>query len=668
MSATGSTTLPPTLGSRIRHTMIDSVFNNRKQKFLPEGAIDGIVTRDFIIWAFYKSQHHPALTPSVQRVINSILTKKIKKIFSIFVSIRLKGAALYGLVVFLLERGINDDRLPFKESKLEEFYPILKSEEDTNGMRGDQEGSEDATWTDDHVNDFLDKQWKFCSPKFSTHKDNHDIDMQAILPFTEKHVGSAAEGAFGEVIKYKIHQSHLDTRGLMQIIPCTQYVAVKKIKLEGNQERQIKITGWEKEVAALWKMRALREQHIVNFITAFRLGQDEHYLILEWADGGNLRTLWESFTETLTAKLVRDAFEQLLGLSRALSKVHNPVDEDKLEQHFRHGDLKPENILWFKDSSNSTRIGTLKIGDWGLAKQHSDVTQLRTIQTSTGFGTRRYEPPEERTVQDNKLIVPTQSGKIVRKRSRLYDLWAMGCIWLEFLIWLMYGFDGLEAFNRSFNGGPVENPPYYEIDMNGAAKVHRVALQWLDHMARDPVCQVGQTALGNLLEIIRDRLLVVKLPQNFGSSRDMSKTLQGRLRSPTNNTTGSSIAPPRGLTPTPNVPKVTVDKPSQTQDSMRQNPAISVTVSPPSPPFGGPKYSDKDCRARAEDLYNRMIEITTDEESTNYWLSGTPLPPPGIAIKTTQVRPSSDSQKELSVSQGRNLALTERVSLGALLS
>jgi len=444
----------------------------------------------------------------------------------------------------------------------------------------------------------------------------------------------------------------------VQIFPCTEFVAVKKVKLEGNQDRQIKITGWEKEVRASWKMRALREKHIVNFITAFRFGPDEHYLILEWADGGNLRTLWKSFTQPLTAELVRDAFEQLFGLSRALFKVHNPVDENKTDQHFRHGDLKPENILWFKHGSDSTRLGTLKIGDWGLAKQHSDVTQLRTIQTSTGFGTRRYEPPEERSVHENSLIVPTKTGKVARKRSRLYDLWAMGCIWLEFLIWLMYGYEGLEAFNRSFYGGQAENPSYYEIDTNGVPKVHRVALQWLEHMARDPVCQVEQTALGNLLETIRDRLLVVKLPQNFGSTRDMSKTPQGRLRSSSDSNSSNAIAPPKGLAPAPSISKVAINEPSQNQGSTDQSPAISVTVSQSSPPFGGPNYSDKDCRARAEDLYNRMIEIMTDEDNANYWLSGTPLPPPDVAILSTEVQHSGGLQAGLSVSQGLNLALT----------
>lgn len=319
-------------------------------------------------------------------------------------------------------------------------------------------------------------------------------------------------------------------------------------------------------------MRVLRETHIVNFITAFRLGHDEHYLIFEWADGGNLRSFWEMFAQPLTPGLVKDVLGQLSGLARALDQVHNPKSENS-GQHFRHGDLKPENILWFKDRHDSTSIGTLKIGDWGLTKQHNESTELRTIQTSTGFGTRRYEPPEEQTTSGNNLIVSDDTGRFGRKRSRLYDLWAMGCIWLEFLIWLMYGMDGLKRFNRAFNQGRTESCSYYEMDGNGEAKVHRVALQWMEHMAQDPVCQVGQTALGDLLEFIRDRLLVVKLPQNLGTTIAFSQIIH----------------------------------PSGANRSL---------------------HSEKDCRARAKDLCNRMEDIMTDVDDASYWLPGTPLSPP----------------------------------------
>ncbi|KAH7233691.1 hypothetical protein BKA59DRAFT_549900 [Fusarium tricinctum] len=641
---------PLTLGTLIRQTTVKSSFDSRTPKFLPEGKLGEIVTRDFILRALYKTPDRaPRNLPDPVNKVISFISIHAMKIFSIAILIGLKGARLYCLIVFLMKKRIYDSKLPLKEKELNEFSPTMQPEQDTESMRPD---NEDILWDDDNTHDFIHHQWSFCAPIFSTHRENHDIDEEAILPFIEKDLASADEGAFGQVMKYKIHESHLDASGL--IIPCTEHVAIKKIKIDSTQDQHIKISGWEKEVVALWKIRALGEKHIVNFITAFRLGQDEHYLILEWADGGNLKKFWETFREPLTPDLVKDACGQLLGLARALHKVHSPKDKSS-DEHFRHGDLKPENILWFKDKTNSSKIGTLKIGDWGLAKQHHDITQLRTVQTSTGFGTRRYEPPEERTVRDNNLIVPNDTGKIVRKRSRLYDLWAMGCIWLEFLIWLMYGLDGLKRFNRSFHQGQSDNPSYYELDRNNGAKVHHVALRWIEHMTQDPVCEVGQTALGDLLEFIRDRLLVVKLPQNLGSNTDMSNTPRARRRSSSGNDTIIGDLPPRGITTSMDIPKITLNEPDPTENLAKENSPFSITMSPPVSPVA--PQSDKGCRALAKDLYDRMEDIVTDVDTPQYWLSGNPLPPPDHAVEVSgsryepQSQPSTSFQATLSVVQ-----------------
>ncbi|KAF4987272.1 hypothetical protein FGRMN_10458, partial [Fusarium graminum] len=629
-----ATKSPPTLGTLIRETMVESKFHNCPTKFVPDGNLIKLVTRSFILRALYKSEAKaPEFLPlSVNNVIVSILNHA-HKIFSVSVYIGLKGVKLYGLMAFLTNNNIYDDKLPFKENYLRGFSIPRPSEGEIEGM---SPGHEDATWDEDDIDRFVSKQWTFCAPKFFSCEINHDIDKMAILPFNEKSKDAAAEGAFGQVTKYKIHESHLDTTGLS--IPCTNYVAIKKIKLDSTQDQHTRISGWEKEVEALWKMRALNEQHIVNFITAFRLGQDEHYLILEWADGGNLRNLWENFDQDLTPDLVKDACDQLLGLAQALHKVHSPNGKSS-DEHFRHGDLKPENILWFKSTSDTTRIGTLKIGDWGLAKQHHDITQLRTVQTSTGFGTRRYEPPEEVSVPDNNLIVKNDTGKILRKRSRLYDLWAMGCIWLEFLIWLMYGMEGLKHFNRSFYLRKSDNPSFYELDGYNVAKVHHVVSRWVEHMARDPVCEVGQTALGDLLEFIRDRLLVVKLPQNLGSDTDMSSTPRARRRSSSNNYSIVSNLPSRGMITPMAMPRIALNEPDPADESTNEHAPFALTVSPPasnSMSLPVTPQSDKGCRALAKDLHDKMEDIMTDVDTPSYWLAGTPLPPPGHAAKVVE--------------------------------
>lgn len=270
---------------------------------------------------------------------------------------------------------------------------------------------------------------------------------------------------------------------------------------------------WEKEVKALRMMNELNQEHIVRFITAFRRlrrsGVEEHYVMFEWANGGNLRNLWERVRfPDLEGSLVKDTIKQILGLASALQAAHNL---NKTEASYRHGDLKPENILIFKTGEET--LGTLKIGDWGEAKYHGEnqVTEMRSKKTTARFGTRRYEAPE--VVTGIKVKRENQPEK---RRSRLYDIWAMGCITLEFIVWLLYGLDGLNKFNQD-----VDGDTFYQTSIENGIKVarlHDAVVRWMDHMANEPACELGSTAIGDLLDIVRSSLLVVKLPSRGGLS------------------------------------------------------------------------------------------------------------------------------------------------------
>lgn len=94
-----------------------------------------------------------------------------------------------------------------------------------------------------------------------------------------------------------------------------------------------------------------------------------------------------------------------------------------------HHDLKPENILFFKNSSSSR--GMFRISDWGSGKVNKYHT--RSYHTESPIGTLTYEPPEY-----------TYDGKT----SRPYDLWSLGCVFLELLIWAVFGSTFLETFSN----------------------------------------------------------------------------------------------------------------------------------------------------------------------------------------------------------------------------
>ncbi|KAI4671387.1 uncharacterized protein J4E88_009052 [Alternaria novae-zelandiae] len=175
---------------------------------------------------------------------------------------------------------------------------------------------------------------------------------------------------------------------------------------------------------------------------------------------------------------------------------------------YRHGDLKPGNILWFRENNG---YGTLKIGDWGEAKSHKQVTALRhgRLDTTAKYGTRRYEPPETGL----QSLLPKGTPHV---RSRLYDVWGMGCIILEFIIWLLYDHKELCRFNNSNQGYFGLSDMFYEISHERVPRIHRVAEHWMEHMAKDGLCLPGETALGNLLQIVRTGLLIVELPEDGG--------------------------------------------------------------------------------------------------------------------------------------------------------
>lgn len=401
--------------------------------------------------------------------------------------------------------------------------------------------------------------------------------------------------------------------------------AVKEIKSTGNA--QVVAEHWEQDVKALWSMNELKEEHILRFITAFRRrkrdGGEEHYLMFEWADGGNLRSLWRAMPILkLTATLVRDVVKQLHGLAKALEAAHNL---NKMGASYTHGDLKPENLLLFKHGGG---IGTVKIGDWGEAKRRGQVTGMRFNKTTTRYSTSRYEAPELKTGVQAQLL-----GQSIKRRSRLNDIWSMGCIILEFMIWLLYGMEGLDRFNRELG-----NEGFYQLNTvqgKKAARVHDEAVRWMDHMAQDPRCKTHLTALGDLLELVRTALLVVELPRQLGTN--VAETAVGPRvgQDPEISIVEAhrldDMATTSELSPHSNVPSI--DIPSFSF-SMADSKLERLPLQPRPEPAGR-------ARCLASEFRARLGEMFLEDEQVGYWYtSETKEPPQAKSLESTRISPA----------------------------
>lgn len=188
----------------------------------------------------------------------------------------------------------------------------------------------------------------------------------------------------------------------------------------------------------------------------------------------------------LTEDHVLWALQQMHGLVSAIDTLHGIFK-------CRHGDLKPQNILCFEKDEKIT----FKVADFGISKIHDMPTIYRKVATTNLAFTASYQGPEI----EFERVDPNDQ----RPRSRKYDIWSLGCVFLEFSVWLLHGPEAMKGFDsaRETSGSSL-----YEVTdrEKKLAKVHYLAHGTVGALLNDPRC-TGDTGLAELLGIIEDRML-----------------------------------------------------------------------------------------------------------------------------------------------------------------
>lgn len=349
------------------------------------------------------------------------------------------------------------------------------------------------------IENFCRAQWQFLAPVFTDSEIVYPLSNDCPLPFTYYNDESSA-GANSLLAKAEIHPSHWKTIRLDTESDCSSgsgvSVAIKKItKQHEATDKWVQV-----EVAALELVRSLHHPHLINFLTSYRQAGN-HYLIFEWANGGDLSHFWRTTSpkplgpeDPSHRQTIIWAINQMAGLAAGLHKLHT---EDKYGVHCRHGDLKPPNIVrstTHRDPSSKPH-GRLLITDMGVAKVNDKATY---VGRSSGNlkATIRYQSPEFmfRLNPDS----PT---------SRAYDMWSMGCTLLEFIIWLLYGPKSLEVFNNSF-----PNTTFFSGDVRGGILLNSAVKHWVDHMQTGALSTEAaycvSDALRDILKFILKRMLI----------------------------------------------------------------------------------------------------------------------------------------------------------------
>lgn len=229
----------------------------------------------------------------------------------------------------------------------------------------------------------------------------------------------------------------------------SQTFAVKKLMSTDE-------ASFRREVEVLQRLHNADHPNVVSLLATYKY-RGYYHLIFPWADG-DLRRLWQSNPNPDTGREeARWLASQCAGIASALNHVHNGADSwlngaeppDQLVNAGRfygmHGDIKPENIFVFSRGqktlpalnmkvplkpSHGSLADDLVIGDFGGGLFYDPAGSpdpLRQITTT-------YRPPEYDTRR--------------KPVTRSFDIWGLGCTYLEFLTWFLKGSAGLSEFAK----------------------------------------------------------------------------------------------------------------------------------------------------------------------------------------------------------------------------
>ncbi|KAG9228281.1 kinase-like domain-containing protein [Amylocarpus encephaloides] len=460
--------------------------------FMPRGDLESIISKENVR-AEMKIKDGVLVKARLRKPsdLPDRVAGQAKRIFAALVVMD-KVAAIEGL----LDEGLTDEHLPLTHHPNPDHDAFLSIDGSTVFHF--------KNWGGPTVKEFIQiKQWLFVSPVLDTTGQLIHVNQNCALPFTESEFSGS--GAAAVVHRAKLHQAHqrgfeAETDGFL--------VAVKEFHKKAE---------FDKENETLQQIKALPHRHIIQHFVSIDKGvkdkgkgEGKGYIIFPWAAGGNLHDFWEHSVQEPSQERVLWSLQQMLGLTTALHMLH---------EHFkcRHGDLKPGNILCVKEGEETV----LKLADFGISKIHSAQTAYRKIATTTAYLTPSYQGPEVEFEKTDELDQ--------RPRSRKYDIWSLGCVFLELAIWVLYGPRGIEDFfgaRGNSTSSSSSSSPLYSVT-NKASKsaiVHELVSWTIGKLENNPPCE-GDTALAALLHLIKNKMLKPEVDER-PSAADVCRQLE----------------------------------------------------------------------------------------------------------------------------------------------
>ncbi|KAH0602287.1 uncharacterized protein H6S33_009831 [Morchella sextelata] len=217
----------------------------------------------------------------------------------------------------------------------------------------------------------------------------------------------------------------------------------------------------QRERHALTELKGYPDSFVELFESGCYEDQNNIYLAMEYIEHGDLMGVVKNRQGSISENEIKSITRQLLT---ALKIMHS--------KNFCHRDLKPQNILVASISPIK-----VKVADFGVTKQASDSTQLRTV-----VGTWGYMAPEVLGFSDAETSGYTSSA----------DIWSLGSL-LHFMFTNEVPFPDNRKLinyargnNAQFPTEKLQNSQHNEDDPPDVGNIHiaRVAFSALERWLR----------------------------------------------------------------------------------------------------------------------------------------------------------------------------------------
>jgi serine/threonine protein kinase len=433
----------------------------------------------------------------------SQIARRARKLFAILTYLE-KGS----LITAFLDEHITDSDLPLE-------VPLALVGQENQGMLSKKAqamlSKVFANRPLRDINDFCRVQWYFLAPIFDRLHAHYELDDNVVLPFIKNEKNFARQGGCSEVWQVKIHRAHHQLRTSL-VVGKEPPFAIKRLFSRYPAE-------FEREAEMLKVVSKLKHRHLLELLMTYKL-KGRYHLVFPYAKY-NLRQFWNSVPIVDNAETVAWSLQQMRGIASGLEQIHcftlssvksslSPilapgrssliVERDDDQRYGRHGDIKPENILWFADGEweEDREQGHLVIADFGLGRFHRLESRSIVDPANIG-GTATYAPPE------------VQLGSSI---SRAYDIWSLACVYLEFVTWLVGGWQDLNTFGDARVervSCSLEDDSFYTVVYDNPWQPEAIIRQgvqtWIKYLHQKPNCSAF---IHEFLDLISERMLRVQ--------------------------------------------------------------------------------------------------------------------------------------------------------------